>query len=84
MPFITPESRIKYQRTLESIGFIKTKGELEYCIFKLMVMYMQDKKICYSNLHDAVYAAIHCGDEFRRLYLDKREDEARETNGGIE
>jgi hypothetical protein len=38
----------------------------------------------YSTLHDCVYAAMHCADDFRRRYLDKREDQARQANGDIE
>lgn len=83
MPYIRQDMRLKYKRTLESIGFIETKGELEYCIYKLMVMYMQDKEFKYSTLHDCTYAAQHCCDEFRRRYLDVRENEAREQNGDI-
>lgn len=48
-----------------------------------MTMYMQDKEMRYSTLHDCVYAAQHCSDEFRRRYLDVREDKAMEENGGI-
>jgi len=37
----------------------------------------------YSKLHDCCYAVQHCADEFRRRFLDKREDDARKTNGDI-
>ena len=41
----------------------------------------------YDNLFEkfdnAAYAVIHCGDEFRRNLLDKREDQAKEENGDI-
>jgi len=49
-----------------------------------MQKYMQHREKRYSILHDCVYAAMHCADEFRRRFLDKREDEARETNGDVE
>ena len=48
-----------------------------------MKKYMSTRDFRYSNLHDCVYAAIHCGDEFRRLYLDVRENQARESNGDV-
>ena len=85
MPYIKETDRQKYTNTLaytRNVG-IKTKGELEYLIFSLMQIYMEDKEKRYSILHDVVYAAIHCGDEFRRRFLDKREDEARRTNGDV-
>jgi len=83
MPYIKPEDRVKYDEALNQIKVINTKGDLEYCIYKLMKMYMQYLDYKYSNLHDTVYAAQHCADEFRRNYLDKREDEAKLKNGDI-
>ena len=83
MPYIKTEKREPFDQSLNSIKKIDTKGELEYCIYKLMKIYMQDKKFNYTNLHDTVYSSIHCGDEFRRNYLDKREDEAKKENGEI-
>jgi hypothetical protein len=47
------------------------------------VKYMKNKKIRYVNLHDCVYAATHCADEFRRRFLDAREEDAREKDGDI-
>ena len=83
MPYITKEDRAKYDAALKMIKKIDTKGDLEYCIYKLMTTYMEDKKWSYAELHNTVYAAVHCGDEFRRRNLDAREDGARETNGEI-
>jgi hypothetical protein len=48
-----------------------------------MKEYMTTRDFNYSNLHDTVYAAIHCGDEYRRRFLDKREDDANLTNGDV-
>lgn len=85
MPYITKTRREMYDKELniEKLSLIETKGDLEYLIFKLMKVYMQNKSRTYSNLHDTVYAAQHCADEFRRRFLDKREDEALELNGDI-
>jgi hypothetical protein len=83
MPYIIQEERQKFDKWLDEILTIKTKGELEYCIFTLMARYMSDKRFCYSNLHDTVYAAIHCGDEYRRRYMDSREDDALSKNGDV-
>lgn len=63
--------------------YINSKGDLEYIVFKLMKYYMADREFRYSILHDCTYAIQHCADEFRRRYLDKRENEAREKNGDI-
>jgi hypothetical protein len=83
MPYIKKEDREKYDVALNQIQEIHTKGDLEYCIFKLMQTYMSTRSVRYSNLHDTVYASVHCGDEFRRRYLDVREDVAREDNGDV-
>lgn len=83
MPYIKQEDRVYFDNMFEELPPFKTKGELEYCIFYLMKHYMTTRDLTYTNFHDTVYAAIHCGDEYRRRYLDKREDEARERNGDI-
>lgn len=88
MPYIKPESRKILDDGLKKLEFLpipfENKGELEYCVFKLMKMYMSTRENRYSNLHDCTYAVQHCADEFRRRFLDKREDEAIEENGDIE
>jgi hypothetical protein len=83
MPYIKTDYRPSYDKVLNQIQMIGTKGELEYCIFKLMLMYMSQRESKYTNLHDTTYAAMHCADEFRRRFLDKREDEAMQENGDI-
>jgi len=83
MPYIDKNSRGKFDEFLNQINKIDTKGELEYCLYKLMTIYMKDKEFKYSVLHDCTYGCIHAGDEFRRRNLDVRENEAREKNGDI-
>lgn len=83
MPYIKKENRINLDESLDLIKNINTKGELEYCIFKLMLRYSSNKPVNYSNLHDTTYAAMHCADEFRRRFLDERENVAMNTNGDI-
>jgi hypothetical protein len=83
MPYIKMDARVQFDEVLDKLDRINTKGELEYCIYSLMLLYMKDKEPRYSNLHDTVYAAQHCADEFRRRLLDKREDQAIQENGDI-
>ena len=83
MPYIKKEDRPKFEAALKLIPKMLKKGELEYCIFWLMKEYLQGKDICYSTLHDTTYAAQHCADEFRRRYLDEREDKAMAENGDV-
>ena len=44
MPYIKQEFRQHYDDTLNKIQMIGTKGDLEYCIFKLMLMYMNHRE----------------------------------------
>jgi hypothetical protein len=87
MPYIKQEDRAKYAKITNQIydlEKIETKGDLEYLVFVLMKKFMVTREKRYSTLHEVVYAVMHCADEYRRRYLDKREDEARETNGDID
>jgi len=83
MPYIKQEDRERFNAALQHVPEFTGKGELEYCIYYLMIKYMESRDFTYSNLHDVVYAAIHCGDEFRRRNLDIRENQAIENNGDI-
>jgi hypothetical protein len=83
MPYIKKEAREKFDVIWQEIDKIETKGELEYCIFMLMKIYMLGKEQRYSTLHDCTYAAQHCADEFRRRFLDVREDQAMKENGDV-
>jgi len=84
MPYIKREKRPRYDKVLDQVPEIESKGELEYCIFKLMGKYMSTRERRYSNLHDTVYAAQHCADEYRRRFLDRREEDAMDSNGDVE
>jgi len=86
MPYIRQEDRNKYGEILHSLKRlpeITSKGDLEFLIFLLMKKYMSTKESRYTTLHDCTYAAAHCSDEFRRRFLDKREDSALDENGDV-
>lgn len=86
MPYVSLYDRAKYEKVVAQIGAlpeISTKGDLEFLVFKLMKKFMKDREVRYSTLHEAVYATQHAADEFRRRFLDKREDQALEANGDI-
>lgn len=82
MPYIEKNLRKYYDSKLDNL-VIKGKGELEYCIYKLLKRYMVDKSYTYTYLHDAVYGAVHAAEEFKRRNLDIREDKALQENGDI-
>jgi hypothetical protein len=86
MPYIKQNDRAKYSEITNKIYDLKeieTKGDLEYLVFVLMKKFMATREKRYSTLHEVVYAVMHCADEYRRRFLDKREDEAKEENGDI-
>ena len=86
MPYVAEEDRRKYEAIVLAIDLlpeIVTKGDLEFLIFKLAKKYMKTRDSRYSTLHDCTYAIQHVSDEFRRRFLDKREDVAREQNSDI-
>lgn len=83
MPYIERTKREPFDYIINQLPIMSTKGELEYVVFKIMKKYMVTRQFKYSELHDTVYAVMHCADEFRRLNLDVRENEARQTNGDI-
>lgn len=86
MPYISQDDRDKYleiDKAISRIKEISTKGDLEYLVFRLMIKFMGTREKRYSTLHDCVYAIQHCSDEFRRRFLDERENDARITNGDI-
>ena len=84
MPYIKKELRLKYDKIINQLPNIDNKGDLEYIVTKIMKRFMKIREIRYSTLHEVVYAVMHCADEYRRRYLDKREEEAIEENGNIE
>jgi hypothetical protein len=88
MPYIDKKSRDRYEASLvqyiRKMPDIETKGDLEYLVFVLMQKFMKTREFRYSTLHEVVYAVMHCADEYRRRFLDKREDEARIKNGDVE
>lgn len=83
MPHISQIRRFIYRNLLEEIQktTIDNKGELEYLIYNLLKRFMSTRDKKYSTLHEAVYGGIHACEEYKRLYLDKREDKAMAENG---
>ena len=86
MPYISQDQRDKYfhlTTEIEKLNEIETKGDLEFLVFYLMKKFMKTREKRYSTLHEVVYAVIHAGEEYKRRYLDVRENEAKEVNGDI-
>ena len=84
MPYIKKQFRKQYDEIINGLPNIESKGDLEYIVTKVMKKFMKTRERRYSTLHEVVYAVMHCADEYRRRYLDKREDEAIIENGDVE
>lgn len=84
MPYIEKKERTQLDEWLNSMPIIGEKGSLEYVIFRIMRMWMDEREERYANIHDCVYAVQHCADEFKRRVLDIYEDLARKENGDVE
>jgi len=67
--FVDTENKKQFDKLLYQLPGISSKGQLEYCIYKLLLIYMKDKEVRYSNLHDTVYVTIDCGNEFRKFFV---------------
>lgn len=81
MPHIKPDFRPKYNDILNLLPPIESKGDLEYIIYRTLKLFMKTRDSNFTNLHEAVYGGIHASEEFKRNYLDKREDFAISQNG---
>jgi len=86
VPYISQEERSQYDLFrvfLRDMPPIKDKGNLEYMVYLLMLKFMSSREQRYGTLHEAVYGCIHAGEEFRRIFLDKRETVAKQKNGDV-
>jgi hypothetical protein len=86
MPYVDRNSRDKYievDKAISRLNSIENKGDMEYILFRILVKFMSTREFKYSTLHEAVYGCQHVADEFRRRFLDVRENQALESNGDI-
>jgi len=83
MPHINQTQRSLYTNLIYELSnvTIDNKGDLEFIIYNVLKQYMKSREKRYSTYHDAVYGGIHACEEYKRLYLDKREDKAISENG---
>jgi hypothetical protein len=79
MPYITKKER----EDLEYGSPIKTAGQLNYCITKMIKQYMEDKKLSYQVINDIVGALDGAKVEFQRRVVAPYEDKKIEENGDV-
>lgn len=77
MPYVPYSDRYD----LMTSGLIKTKGDLNYHITQLMIEYVLDKGLSYTNASEAAAAARDAANEMDRRVLSKYEDLMIKKNG---
>lgn len=85
MPYIDKKDRDKYKYILQALEIEppETKGELNYLISMMMLIYVRENGENYQNLSDSIGAAIDAAEEFRRRRMNPYEDLKIESNGDL-
>ena len=82
MPYIPQDDRPRFDAALRNLD-PQTPGELNYCITKLCLRYVDREGTSYTTLN-AVHGALHCADlELYRVVTAPYEDEKIKTNGVV-
>lgn len=85
MPYIKKYKRLKVDKKLEEISKeISESGELNYCIYKLCKLWLDNKEINYDSISDCI-KTLECAKlEFYRMILSPYEDIKIKKNGNVE
>lgn len=84
MPYIQKNRR----KTLDSCFLtlyleIETKGELTYCLYRIVKDYIKMKGKSYQNISEAISSVADTEHELRRRVLNPYEDKKIKENGDI-
>lgn len=83
MPYIANNRKLFDKHLNELRNRIDNDGELTYCIYKLCLMYAQDKGICYSTYKDII-GILECAKlEFYRQKVAPYESDKLKSFGDI-
>lgn len=85
MPYIKGKDREKFGDLLEKIGQaeVKTAGELNFLITKLMIHYIDVKGESYQTYNDLMGALRGAELELYRRQISDYEDEKIDSNGDV-
>lgn len=84
MPYLPPEERALFDDALDGVPTIRSKGQLTYCVTRLMLRFAREHGLTgYQRHSDAVAATADAGHEYRRRVLDKYENDAIRRNGDL-
>ncbi len=79
MPYIKQERR----EALSNYDRLRTAGELNYQITKVLIKYLKGQGLSYQTCNDVVGALDNAKHEFQRRIQDSYEDQAIERNGDV-
>lgn len=84
MPYIKEVPRIKYDSNLQKLGeHINTEDELNYCITKLLHLFVEKHGVNYKNLSKCI-GGVECAKlEFYRRIVSPYEDMKMIENGDV-
>jgi len=84
MPYIKQEDRLKFNSNLQKLSEqIDTDGELNYCITKLLHLFIDKHGKNYKNLARCI-GALNCVElEFYRKVVSPYEEQKIKENGDI-
>ena len=84
MPYIPKNDRKLYEGAILTLKhIIKTPGELNYVITRLVHNYIAEKKLCYDTLNSVVGVFTCALSEFQRRILSPYEDQKMEEHGDV-
>lgn len=84
MPYIIRERRDVFDNALKVLaGEVNSEGELNYCIYKLSMLFIERIGESYSNLSMCSSAMEHAKLEWYRKMLVPYEEEKIRENGDI-
>lgn len=85
MPYIKKIDREKFEESLHDIAInIKSKGEFNYCIYKLMKLFIYYNKENYDNYATCMSSVVGALLEFNRREISEYEDRKIEENGDVD
>ena len=84
MPYITQAERKNLDENIDNlVEDIKTEGQLNYCIYRIMIRKMWDWSLCYSTLNKLIGVFECCKAEFQRKFVVPYEESKIRENGDI-
>lgn len=84
MPYIKQEDRSKFEDSIVDLASkLENAGQINYCITKLIHLYIKKKGLNYATLNEVDGALDCCKQELSRTVTAPYEDIKRQENGAV-